>query len=106
MTRYRKHRKQKQEANRAILFGLAGIGAALVIFVIIFAATRPQVTAAPRITVPEVAGAPRIAVSQDVIDHGDVRFDVPVESVFTVRNVGDQPLMFLEVPFVELVEGC
>jgi hypothetical protein len=55
---------------------------------------------------PEVTGEPRAEVDQSSIDHGLVRFNQPVESVFRVRNVGDQPLTILGEPRVELVEGC
>jgi hypothetical protein len=55
---------------------------------------------------PEVTGAPRAEFDLTSIDHGSLRFEQPVESVFRVRNVGDQPLMILGEPRVELVEGC
>lgn len=55
---------------------------------------------------PQVTGAPRAEVDQTSIDHGSVRFEQPVESVFRVRNVGDQPLMILGEPRVQLMEGC
>lgn len=55
---------------------------------------------------PEVTGAPRAEFDQTSIDHGSLRFEQPVESVFRVRNLGDQPLMILGEPRVELVEGC
>lgn len=54
----------------------------------------------------QVTGAPRAEVDTLRIDHGDVVVDTPVESVFTVRNVGDQPLVVLGEPRVELMEGC
>lgn len=55
---------------------------------------------------PEVAGAPRAEFDQTSIDHGSVRFEQPVESIFRVRNVGDQPLSILSEPRVELLDGC
>lgn len=55
---------------------------------------------------PEVTGAPRAEFDQTSIDHGSMRFEQPVESVFKVRNVGDQTLTILGEPRVELVEGC
>jgi len=55
---------------------------------------------------PEVTGAPRAELDQTSIDHGSLRFEQPVESVFTVRNVGDQPLTILSEPRVELLQGC
>ena len=54
----------------------------------------------------EVTGAPRAAVDQTVVDHGAVAFNQPVESVFSVTNVGDQPLVILGEPRVQLVAGC
>lgn len=54
----------------------------------------------------EVKGAPRVAVAQESVDHGDIKFDTPVSSIFQVSNVGDKPLQILGEPQVELVEGC
>lgn len=55
---------------------------------------------------PLVTGAPRVAVSQEVVDYGDVKVNTTIETVFRVRNVGDQPLKILGEPQVELVQGC
>jgi Protein of unknown function (DUF1573) len=55
---------------------------------------------------PEVTGAPFAQVSTTLIDHGDVPMDQYVESVFRIRNTGDQPLHILDEPRVELVQGC
>lgn len=55
---------------------------------------------------PEVTGAPRAEFDQTSIDHGTVSFEEPVESVFRVRNVGDEPLVIQGEPRVELVQGC
>jgi hypothetical protein len=55
---------------------------------------------------PQVTGAPRVAVSQEVVDYGDVKINSSVETVFRVQNVGDQPLRILGEPQVELVQGC
>jgi hypothetical protein len=54
----------------------------------------------------EVSGAPRIAVKEDTVDYGDRHYNIPVESVFALGNIGDQPLMILGQPQVEVVEGC
>lgn len=57
--------------------------------------------------VPEVTGAPRLAVSQEVVDFGDVPVSQPVRAVFHVRNVGDQTLRVLDnEPLLTVVEGC
>jgi len=55
---------------------------------------------------PEVTGAPSVEVAQAALDHGDVKLNTPVESVFRVRNVGDQALIILGEPQVEVIEGC
>lgn len=54
----------------------------------------------------QVTGAPRIDVVQNTFDYGDVRLGTPVETVFHVRNVGDQPLVILNTPQVQVIEGC
>jgi hypothetical protein len=56
--------------------------------------------------IPQVTGAPRVSVSQDTLDYGYVKLDTPINAVFNVRNVGDEPLEILGEPRVELVEGC
>ena len=56
--------------------------------------------------IPVVTGAPRVVVDQELVDYGEVKFDTSIETVFRVRNVGDQPLKILGEPQVELVEGC
>ncbi len=55
---------------------------------------------------PKVRGAPRVEVSQETVDYGDVKVNTPIETVFRVRNVGDQPLQILGEPQVEVVKGC
>lgn len=81
----------------AIIVGIVLVVAAIVS---VFAGSRRAAVE------PEVKGAPRAEMAQTTIDHGAVRFETPVESVFRVRNVGDQPLTILNEPRVELVEGC
>jgi hypothetical protein len=54
----------------------------------------------------EVTGAPSAVVDTTVVDHGAVPYAQTVESVYRVRNVGDEPLVILGEPRVELVEGC
>jgi hypothetical protein len=51
-------------------------------------------------------GAPRVEVDQTSLDFGDVRFEMPVEGVFRVSNVGTKPLTIVGEPIVELIEGC
>lgn len=56
--------------------------------------------------VPSVIGAPHIAFAQDSVDHGDVHYGKTVESVFKFRNEGDEQLIILGEPHVQVVEGC
>ncbi len=55
---------------------------------------------------PAVTGRPQVAVSQDKIDYGDVKLGQTINTVFNVRNVGDQNLVVQGEPQVEVVEGC
>jgi hypothetical protein len=56
--------------------------------------------------VPEVVNAPFARFNTTLIDHGDMQMEEVVESVFEVRNTGDQVLTILSEPRVELVRGC
>jgi hypothetical protein len=56
--------------------------------------------------VPEFAGAPHAVVSTPLIDHGDLQMEEFAESVFEIQNTGDQVLVILDEPRVELVQGC
>lgn len=56
---------------------------------------------------PQVTGAPRLEVlPQDVVDYGEVKLGTTITTVYTVRNVGDAPLVIYGEPRVELIEGC
>jgi len=57
--------------------------------------------------IPEVIGGPRIAIAQEKFDYGDVKVNTPIETVFRVRNIGDEVLQFIDYePPVELKDGC
>lgn len=55
---------------------------------------------------PVVEGAPRVEVVQGEVDHGTVKYNRMVRSEFTIRNIGDEPLIINGDPQVEVVEGC
>ncbi len=55
---------------------------------------------------PQVTGAPALQVDKEKVDFGDVKLGQTVEAKFEVANVGDQPLLFKETPYIEVVEGC
>jgi hypothetical protein len=45
-------------------------------------------------------------VDQQLIDYGDVKFNVEKTFAIKVTNTGDGTLRFKEDPYVEVVEGC
>jgi hypothetical protein len=55
---------------------------------------------------PTVTGAPSLQLSQTSFDYGDVPMGQYVETVFTVRNMGDKTLVMRGEPIVKVVEGC
>ena len=56
--------------------------------------------------VPEVTGAPHLTVDKERIDLGDVPLGKKVWASFKLANVGDQPLVITQDPYVELIAGC
>jgi hypothetical protein len=56
--------------------------------------------------VPKAYGIPRMEIAQERVDYGDVKVNTPIETIFHIRNVGDQPLQILGEPQVEVVRGC
>ena len=54
----------------------------------------------------EVSGAPRLRVDRELVDLGDIPLGRTVQVDFRLTNVGDQPLRFAEMPYIEVVEGC
>ncbi|MDZ4159133.1 MAG: hypothetical protein U1B80_05010 [Anaerolineaceae bacterium] len=54
----------------------------------------------------EVKGAPRLKVEKDIIDHGDIKLGNQIRDDIRVTNIGDQPLRFIEAPYIEVREGC
>ena len=51
-------------------------------------------------------GTPSIAVDQQLIDYGDVKFNVEKTFAIKVTNTGDGTLRFKEEPYIEVLEGC
>ncbi len=105
-------RSKKRRANNNMKWIFAGIagGVALLIAALVLVSRQDdspgQKTYDPNFE-PEVTGAPRVEVVQDdVIDYGDVKLGTTVTTEYTVRNLGDEQLVVLGEPQVELVEGC
>ena len=80
---------------------LVAVAALVLAVVLLNSANQPQ-----SVYVPEITGRPGAVVAQAVVNHGDVQMEETVESAFTIRNVGDQPLVIFGEPRVELVQGC
>lgn len=51
-------------------------------------------------------GTPSIAVDQQMIDYGDVKFNVEKTFAIKVTNTGDGTLRFKEESYIEVLEGC
>lgn len=67
---------------------------------------RPQNTV-PADFEPQVLGAPGLMIlSSERIDFGDVPMSEFVEAEFRVQNVGDETLLILGDPLIEVVAGC
>ncbi len=77
------------------------VGVLTLILLGIFAAAVSR----SRSAVPSPLG-PRLVADPATLDFGRVRVEQPVRAAFTLRNTGDQPLQILEVPRVEVVDGC
>jgi hypothetical protein len=52
------------------------------------------------------SGTPKLAVDQQMIDYGDVKFNVEKTFAIKVTNVGDGVLHFKEKPYIQVLEGC
>lgn len=76
------------------------------IIVLLLVAGAMAVSSGGNSFVPEVEGAPSAAIEQTAFDHGDIPINQPVETTYTIRNVGDQQLRFDGTPQIKVVEGC
>jgi hypothetical protein len=82
-----------------IPMALAALGLLVVGSVFVLLATNQPYAA-------EVSGSPRGVVSQENFDYGNVKLGSWIQTAFTIKNVGDQPLHILDQPYIEVVEGC
>lgn len=110
MGKHKRPPQHKRSANQQAEAGgisrkYAWIGGLIVILVGLLAlAAANQKPATPY--TPQVAGEPRAELDQTELDYGDVKLNTTINSVFAVRNIGDQPLQILGEPVVELIQGC
>lgn len=79
--------------------GVLVIGVAVLLITTAGGATDPNFA-------PQVTGAPKLVVDQPFYDLGNFHFDTTAQVTYTLRNVGDQQLRILELPQVQVVEGC
>jgi len=110
-TKKRRHGK-KRSADRQMTWILAGLAGGVMLVIAALALVSRQNDKPgerqfdPNFR-PEVTGAPRVEVlPQDAIDYGDVKLGTTITTEFHVRNVGDQQLVVLGEPQVEVMEGC
>jgi len=99
----RQHPKIEATTRPKWLFPVIMVGASVLLVGVIF--TLMQASRREPYT-PEVTGGPSAAIDQLYFDYGDVVNNSWVETIFHVTNVGDQDLIILGEPLVEVVEGC
>lgn len=94
-------KRHEAESRTAIIIVLGGIVliAGAVLLLSSLGASTPKAAI-------EVAGAPSLKADRERVDLGNVRLGEWVDVSFELTNVGDQPLRFVERPYVEVVEGC
>lgn len=94
--------KRRKRAQHTWLFMILGgvvlIWATLLIF-------RAKTPVQPLAAI-SVNGSPSLKVDKDKVDLGDVQLGQTVQVSFQLTNVGNQPLRFVQAPYVEVVEGC
>lgn len=100
-------KSKKQQAESVNKFKIsAGFLAVIVLVGALFVLMQPRSTV-PAGFEPQVIGAPSLMIlSEEVIDHGDVPVNQFVETEFVIQNVGDEDLIILGNPIIEVVEGC
>lgn len=92
----RMQREQKKTLSTPVFILMFG-GALLVAAAIMFGVQRFG---------GDGGGAPVLTVDQEVIQYGDVKFNVPLTFEIKVTNTGDGTLRFKEEPYIEVREGC
>ncbi|MBI3959262.1 MAG: hypothetical protein HY328_10680 [Chloroflexi bacterium] len=94
---------QKAARPQWLLPGALAVAALAVVALVIWFAQGRQITATFE---PEVTGQPKAVIDQTAFDYGNVKLNRTIETVFRVKNVGGQALVFQGEPIVEVVEGC
>lgn len=95
-----KDRKAHRKTNRLPLYLALGGGVILIVAALLaFQKPRAPYT-------PEVTGRASLKADKELVDLGEVKLGTQVEVTFNIENVGDQPLVFSEPPYIEVKEGC
>ena len=95
-----KKKARKTTKNRWPLFLV--IGGIIVLGIVLIVAFQKK--AVPY--TPETTGSPSLQPDQQTVDLGNEKLGSTVQVSFTLKNVGDQSLVFTKVPYIEVVEGC
>lgn len=98
------HAKGAESSRTKRWLPAALVVAALAVAALIFWFAQGRQTTAN--FAPEVTGQPKAVISQTAFDYGDVKLGTTIETVFRVKNTGDQQLVFLREPDVVVLEGC
>ena len=99
-------KRRKGDPNRGPIAVIAILAAGFLLILAsgwIFATSRDR---PPSGYLPDVTGKPSMKVDKERIDFGDVKFNTVVTATFQLTNVGDESLVFVEAPYIEVIEGC
>lgn len=95
-----KNQRNHQIKNKPSLFLVLG-GLAIIVIALFFAFQKNSAS-----FIPEVIGQASLKTDKEMVDLGDVKLGKTVKVSFDLKNVGDAPLRFSEVPYIEVKEGC
>lgn len=107
-----KPRRARKRTWHSVAWTLGGAIGSILLVVAALAFTsrgkdQPGQTAFDPDFKPKVSGAPRVEIVQgEVLDYGKVKLNTVINTVYTVRNVGDKPLLIYGEPRIEVVQGC
>jgi hypothetical protein len=90
-------RKRRKQSSSPVLWlvsgGVALIGIALFLVLVVSDDASGK-------------GIPSLTVDQEIIQYGDVKFNVPLTFSIKVTNTGNGTLRFKEKPYIEVRDGC
>ena len=107
MSKKKRRSKRSRSKKSKNYMWLAALTVVSVVVVGIMITSTQKANACETIDAFEAqVGGPQAYIAQDVINHGDVKLNTTVTSVFTIANVGDETLHILGEPQVQLKQGC